>query len=184
MTPFENSEVRRVAVLADCHIHPGRGPDWTPAALAAIGDVDLIVTLGDMGEVAGLDRLAQIAPVIGVRGADDADDARTGESVRLLKLGGVAIGCVFDPKAHGLANASDPFEPSPKWLDKAAELFGERVQVLLYASTHRPHVATLDGVRVVNPGSALLPAEGAEAALAMLSVADGRAEVAIASVGA
>jgi putative phosphoesterase len=184
MTPFENSEVRRVAVLADCHIHPGRGPDWTPAALAAIGDVDLIVTLGDMGEVAGLDRLAQIAPVIGVRGADGADDARTGESVRLLKLGGVAIGCVFDPKAHGLANASHPFEPSPGWLDKAAELFGEPVEVLLYASTHRPHVATLDGVRVVNPGSALLPADGAEAALAMLSLADGRAEVAIASVGA
>jgi hypothetical protein len=61
MTAFENNEVRKVAVLADCHIHPGRCPDWTPAALAAIGDVDLIVTLGDMGEVAGLDRLAHRA---------------------------------------------------------------------------------------------------------------------------
>jgi putative phosphoesterase len=183
MTPFENNEIRKVAVLADCHVHPGGGPDWTPGALVAIGDVDLIVTLGDMGEVAGLDRLAQIAPVIGVRGADDADDARTGERIRVLRLGGVAIGCVFDPKAHGLANASDPFEPSPDWLDKAAELFGERVQVLLYASTHRPYVATLDGVTVVNPGSALLPADGAQAALAMLSLADGRAEVRILPVG-
>jgi predicted phosphodiesterase len=99
-------------------------------------------------------------------------------------LGGVAIGCVFDPKAHGLANASHPFEPSPQWLDRAAELFGERVQVLLYASTHHPYVATLDGVAVVNPGSALLPADGAEAALAVLSFADGRAEVRIATVGA
>jgi putative phosphoesterase len=179
MAPFENSEVRKVAVLADCHLHPGGGPDWTPGVLAAIGDVDLIVTLGDMGEVAGLDRLAQIAPVIGVRGADDAEDARTGERARVLRLGGVAIGCVFDPKANGLAKVSDPFEPSADWLDKTAALFGERVQVLLYASTHRPHMATLDGVTVANPGSALLPADGAEAALVMISLTNGRAEVRI-----
>src|SRR3990167_8768292 len=125
-----------VAVLADCHIHPGGGPDWTPQILEALAGVDLIVTLGDMGEAAGLDRLAQIAPVLGVRGQDDSDDPRTAPQVRILQLGGTRLGCVFDPVAAGLATSVDPFNPDYNFRPRWRELFGGESSALLFASTH------------------------------------------------
>jgi hypothetical protein len=182
MTTEHNFEARRIVVLADCHIHPGGGPDWSPAVLEAIAPADLIVTLGDMGETAGLDRLANVAPVIGVRGADDAPDARTEAPLRVLRFGEARVGCVFDPKLHGLAAEADPFSPASGWMQKAAELFGGPIEVLLYASTHKPHVAEVDGLLLVNPGSAVLPAKGAPASFARLTIEDGRVRAQIATV--
>lgn len=182
MTPVNDLDVRTLAVLADCHIHPGGGPDWTDAALRALAGAEAIVTLGDMGESAGLDRLAAIAPVIGVRGADDADDPRTDAPLRALRLGGARIGCVFDAKAHGLATASDPFSPTAGWTDLAEGLFGGPIQALLHAGTHRPSLIELDGVLAVNPGSALLPGKDAAASFALLSVEDGRLRARIVQV--
>jgi len=169
--PVEPVSARRIAVLADCHIHPGGGPAFDPAVFAALAGVDLIVTLGDMGDSAGLDQLAAIAPVIGVRGADDSDDARTAPQLRALGLGPAGVvGCVFDATAAGLATGSDPFAPAPGWLDAARQLFGPETRVLLHASTHRPEVAEIDGWLVVNPGSAVLPAEGSVRGFALLTV--------------
>src|SRR5579871_4025915 len=79
--PFDGTHV---AVLADCHIHPGGGPAFPPALFAAIEGADLIVTLGDMGEAAGLDQLSEMAPVIGCRGQDDSDDPRTDQQLLVL----------------------------------------------------------------------------------------------------
>ena len=161
-------------MLADCHVHPGAGPNWDAATLDALAGADLIVTLGDMGESRGLDPLAAIAPVIGVHGADDEDDPRTAPAARKLRLGGVLVGCVFDPKRVALADRSDPFTPSVTWPARAADVFGEPIQMLLYASTHRPHIAEIEGVRVVNPGSALLPADGSKPSIAILKIEDGK----------
>lgn len=180
--PIPLDDVRSIAVLADCHIHPGGGPDWTPAILAALQGAQLIVTLGDMGESAGLDRLEAIAPVLGVRGRDDADDPRTAELIRLVEVGGLALGCVFDPVAAGLARSADPFEPQEDWLELMEELFDRRVDALLYASTHKPSVSEADGVLVVNPGSATLPdgmEAGAPGAFARLDLASGAVAAAI-----
>ncbi len=88
---------RAIVVLGDCHIHPAKGVDWPLAALDAFEGADLFVTLGDMGERAGLDTLARLAPVIGVHGRDDEDDPRTAAKLRVLEAGGLRIGCVFDP---------------------------------------------------------------------------------------
>ena len=173
MPELEPFEARTVAVLADCHIHPGGGPDWTPAVLAALAGCDLILTLGDMGEAAGLDRLAQIAPVVGVSGADDQPDPRITGRLRRLAIAGVTLGCVFDPKEAGLAASSDPFEAVGDWPGALERTFGGPVDVLLYASTHRPAAAEVAGRWTVNPGSALLPAKGAAASFARLSFAAG-----------
>jgi predicted phosphodiesterase len=135
-----------------------------------------------MGETAGLDRLAQVAPLIGVRGADDAPDARTEAPLRMLRLGEARVGCLFDPKLHGLAVEADPFSPAEDWKQKAKALFDGPIEVLLYASTHRPHVAEIDGLLVVNPGSAVLPADGANASFAWLTMEDGRLSARIANV--
>jgi predicted phosphodiesterase len=96
-----------------------------------------------------------------------------------LRLGAVWIGCVFDAVAQGLATSSEPFSPSDGWTQKAKGLFGEPVQVLLCASTHRPSVVELDGILVVNPGSAVLPADGAGPSFALLTIEDEKVEVKI-----
>jgi len=183
MTPLNLFDARKLGILADCHIHPGAGSDWTSAVLSAVSGTDLIVTLGDMGETVGLDRLGAFAPVIGVRGRDDAEDARTAAALRVLQVGKVRIGCVFDPTDHGLASHADPFTPSAGWTAAASALFGGPIQVLLHASTHRASVTELDGILVVNPGSAVLPAAGAVASFAVLTVDDGTVEAEIVPLG-
>jgi putative phosphoesterase len=173
----ESVSARTVAVLADCHIHPGTGPDWSASTLAALAGVDLIVTLGDMGEAAGLERLAAIAPVMGVRGFDDSDDPRTAVALRALRLGDQVLGCVFDPQSAGLSAAKDPIAVTDGWA-AADAAFGGRMDVLLYASTHKPAVDRIDGRLAVNPGSATLP-DGVRPAFAKLTVADGAVDAEI-----
>lgn len=173
MDPAHTSIARHIAVLADCHIHPGGGPDFSPATLRAIGEADLIVTLGDMGDAAGLDRLAAIAPVVGVRGRDDAEDPRTAAVVRVVQVGAFVLGCVFDPVEAGLATDAEPFAAVPDFEARAAALFGEPIDALLFASTHAPEIGSVGDVLLVNPGSATLPAgqeDGVPGAFARLTV--------------
>ena len=165
-------EPRAIAVLADCHIHPGHGITWPLAVLERLAGVDLIVTLGDMGESAGLEALANVAPLVGVRGQDDGEDERTGLRARVVELGGLAVGCVFDAVAAGLASAREPFAAATDYEAAEARLFGRRIDVLLHAGTHRPTVETFAGRLAVNPGSATLPDDHAPAAFARLTVGE------------
>jgi putative phosphoesterase len=169
-------EGTNVAVLADCHIHPGGGPAFSGGLFDALRGVDLIVTLGDMGEAAGLDQLAEIAQVIGVRGADDSDDPRTDSQVLVLTHEGLSIGCVFDATKAGLAISSDPFVPAADFDAVAERLFGLRIDLLLHASTHRGDASNAGDCLVFNPGSAVLPAEGGPATFAELNLDGGGLE--------
>jgi len=173
-------EASNVAVLADCHIHPGGGPAFPQALFDALDGCDLIVALGDMGECAGLDQLAEIAPVIGVRGADDADDPRVAAEVLVLTSDNLAIGAVFDPMAAGLAVCAEPFEPVADFARAIQRVFGRPIDALLYASTHRASAAPDGHLAMFNPGSAVLPAEGARPSFLKLEIGEGdrRAEIA------
>jgi putative phosphoesterase len=169
---------RTIAVLADCHIHPGGGIAWPAAALARLKGVDLIITLGDMGESVGLDALETIAPVVGVKGQDDQDDPRCVPAARLVQAGGLRIGCVFDPVEHGLAAGKAPFVPAKGAAEAEERLFGGPVDVLLTASTHVPAVQDHAGRLIVDPGSVTLPTgreTGAPGTFARLTLAGGKA---------
>jgi predicted phosphodiesterase len=173
-----------VAVLADCHIHPGGGPAFPPLVLAALSDAHLIVTLGDMGEASGLDQLEAIATVIGVRGEDDSDDPRTDNAALLLNIGGQRVGCVFNATAAGLAAASDPFTPAADFAEACRRVFGTELDVLLHASTHRAATDAIGAQGVaLNPGSANLPAPGAGPTFGRLALADGKLQPEIVFVG-
>ena len=164
---FEGTEI---AVLADCHIHAG-GPQFPATLFDKLAGVDLIVTLGDMGEASGLDQLAAIAPVVGVRGHDDSDDPRTEARLMVLKSGSYDLGCVFDATAAGLASSSDPFVTAQHGAEASKRLFGMQVDVLLHASTHKPDEAQFGPVgSALNPGSAVLPAEGVKPSFLLLKV--------------
>ena len=164
--PFEGT---KIAVLADCHIHKG-GTQFPPALFPRLQGADLIVTLGDMGETYGLDQLQEIAPVLGVRGVDDADDIRTRRSVLALDGDGYRIGCVFDARAAGLAEFVDPFVATANAPGVCQRLFGGGVDVLLHAATHRADEARFGGGSALNPGSAVLPADGSRASFLRLKV--------------
>lgn len=159
-----------LAVLADCHIHAG-GPQFPEALFPRLQGADLIVTLGDMGERSGLGQLQAIAPVIGVRGQDDEDDLRTHKTHRVLEGSGRRIGCVFDAKAAGLARTVDPFEAAHDAPQVCQRLFGGPVDILLYAGTHRAAETPFGHGSALNPGSAVLPAEGARPSFLRLKVA-------------
>jgi hypothetical protein len=170
-TPFLG---KTFAVIADCHIHPGGGPQFPPIVLNALQGVDLIVTLGDMGDVAGLDQLDAIAPVVGVRGEDDEDDPRTSAPVLVLTAGDLAIGCVFDAKAAGLAETVEPFVAVADATGAARRVFGREVDLVLYAATHRPGSGVFGPrAQALNPGSAVLPAGGAAPTFARVTLEEG-----------
>jgi len=159
-----------VAVLADCHIHEG-GPEFPPALFPRLQGADLIVTLGDMGDSSGLDHLQEVAPVLGVRGRDDTDDMRTRRSELVLSGEGYRIGCVFDAAAAGLATTSEPFIEAENAGDICQRLFGGPVDILLHGSTHRASEARFGGKgSALNPGSVVLPAEGAKPTFLRLKV--------------
>src|SRR5580658_8530154 len=165
--PFAGTNV---AVLADCHIHAG-GPQFPASLFPRLQGVDLIITLGDMGERSGLDQLEEIAPVLGVQGGDDAEDMRTRRPVLVLSGEGYKIGCVFDAKAAGLAEAIDPFVEADGAKEVCERLFGGPVDILLHAGTHRADEAHFGAKgSALNPGSAVLPAEGSEPTFLRLKV--------------
>jgi uncharacterized protein len=167
-------QARTIIVLGDCHIHPANGIDWPAIALNAFEGADLFVTLGDMGERAGLAALARLAPVIGVRGRDDEDDPRTAANRRLLHAGSLRIGCVFDPVEAGVASQTAPLVCAPP--DRLAQVFGDLPDALLWASTHVPSIERIDGRLLVNPGSVTLPGENAPRSFAKLTLIGGKME--------
>jgi len=171
-----------IAVLADCRIHPDGGPEWSDAFLETLRGVDLIVTLGNMSDAASLDQLGAIAPVLGVLGTDDSDDKRVAASARTLDTGSTRIGCVFDAVASGLAVETSPFVPSETWKEQIGVLFGGPIAVLIHASTQRPYLGNLDGILLVNPGSALLTAQGPKPSFAVLNIDGSSVDAAIVPV--
>jgi putative phosphoesterase len=173
--------VTTIIVLADCHIHPGGGPSWSEAALAAFSGADLFLTLGDMGEASGLEALAALAPVKGVLGEDDQPSRFADGRIRLVEVDGVGIACVFNPVAEGLAISKDPLQlASPA--ARVAKL-GAAADVLLWASTHVPDLGRHDGLLTVNPGSATYPDGGTAASFARLTVDAGEAKAEIVGLG-
>lgn len=165
--PFDGVNI---AVLADCHIHEA-GPQFPPALFPRLQGCDLIVTLGDMGERSGLAQLEAVAPVLGVRGQDDEDDLRTRRDHLVLEGHGYRIGCVFDARAAQLARSVDPFEASEAGWGVSERLFGGPVHVLLHAGTHRADEARWGRTgSALNPGSPVLPADGARPTFIRLRV--------------
>lgn len=108
-----------------------------PEALDRLAGVDAIVHAGDICQPEVLDTLARIAPVTAVRGNNDrgrwADELPVATT---LTLGGVAIHVV-----HDIADLQ--LDPQQR-----------RVDVVVFGHSHKPSIATRDGMLFVNPGSA------------------------------
>ncbi|WP_442807809.1 metallophosphoesterase family protein [Trinickia soli] len=108
-----------------------------PEALAWLAGVDAIVHAGDICKPDVLDALARIAPVTAVRGNNDRGPWADGlPHATTLTMGDVAIHVV-----HDIA-------------DLRINLQQARIDVVVTGHSHKPSMATRDGVLFVNPGSA------------------------------
>lgn len=105
-----------------------------PEALRALAGVRLILHAGDVGGAQVLEGLAALAPVIAVRGNVDPPAARCGwPDAQDIDLDGIRV--------H-LTHARPAAPPLPAG------------GVLVCGHSHLPLVEEVDGVLIVNPGSA------------------------------
>jgi len=178
--PFDRVTARKIGLVADTHSAKPDGSDLPDAVLAALGGVDLIVHLGDMGAVGALDRFASVAPVLATRGIHAVgEDPRIAPRSRVVEASGHVIGALFDlSQSDGSIRVGDSLElPSPL-APLLTSLFGRNVDILAFAATHKPLLLRKDGVLFVNPGSPNLPAQGpGTVAILDLSSPEPRAEI-------
>ncbi|HXH08323.1 MAG TPA: metallophosphoesterase family protein [Alphaproteobacteria bacterium] len=121
----------RIGVISDTH------GLVRPTALTALAGVEMIIHAGDIGKPEVLQALRAIAPVVAVRGNNDTEAWAEGlPETEVVEVGTVALYVLHD--VHQLD------------LDPAAAGF----QAVISGHSHRPSIATRQGVLYVNPGSA------------------------------
>jgi len=123
--------VIRVGVISDTH------GLLRPEAAAFLRGCDSIIHCGDICDSQVLDALARIAPVSAVRGNNDTGGWASGlRESELLRIGALHVYVIHDISQIDI--------------DPAAA----GVAVVLSGHSHRPHVASRQGVLYLNPGSA------------------------------
>jgi predicted phosphodiesterase len=192
-------EARRIGLVGDDHNAQDDGSDLPEVVLEALAGVDLIVHLGHMGfrETLArgvLDRLETVAPVLAVRDWSTGSDSQpfvrpAGDRVagltRVVEAGGLRIGVLHNPAREPGPEIVTPPGGLPDLqglvlADVLPKKFGGPVDVVAYASTHRPAAIAAQGVMWVNPGSPTYPkgpgrsiGQGALGTVGLLDVADG-----------
>jgi len=177
---------KRIGLIADTHCRLDDGGDLPAQVLEAFRGVDLIIHCGDLGKLGVLDRLQSVAPVLAVRSPNDPHEAgqRLAETRRVVEAGGLRIGVTFGVSDLGIEIDSDyNLRPPSTPLDEMlVDKFGERVELLTFATTHRDLIAYQQGLLIINPGSPTAPAvrrEGEIGTVAIVETHEARARVEI-----
>ena len=136
-----------------------------PAALTALGGVELILHAGDVGGAQVLDALRRIAPVRAVRGNVDRPRNPDLEPSIELDVQGVRIHV-----SHG----DELGTPTPEAL-----LARYAADVIVYGHTHRALVHRAGSRLVVNPGAAGPGRFDLKPSVALLTVGGGGPDVTI-----
>ena len=149
-----------LGVIADTHM-PERCPAL-PRSLATIfHGVDLIVHVGDVGELWVLDQLREIAPVVAVAGNDEpAATAGALPHDQIIDCANQRIvlrhGHFVDPAQERAWRSRTPVRGD--WVGLCAE-FGHAADagIVIYGHTHVPMVWRHEGVLLINPGAIAAP---------------------------
>ena len=108
-----------------------------PEALAALRNSELIIHAGDIGSPDVLSALEQIAPVLAIRGNNDRDSwARNLPDILFVRVNAIGVQVIHNLNELKIKPASTEF------------------QVVISGHSHKPLVATKDGILFINPGSA------------------------------
>ena len=121
----------RIGIISDTH------GLLRPEAIKQLAGADHIIHAGDIGAPEVIEGLRRIAPTTAVRGNIDAGEwAKDYPDTELVVLGGRALYVLHNIKEIKLDPAASGFE------------------VVISGHSHRPKIATKNGVLYVNPGSA------------------------------
>ena len=125
------SDIHVIGLISDTH------GLIRPEALEALKGVELIIHAGDIGKPEVIAALKAIAPVLAIKGNNDIGNwARPLPDTKLVKSG--------DTQLYVIHNVKD--------LD--CDPVARGYQAVVSGHSHKPSVATRDGVLFVNPGSA------------------------------
>jgi putative phosphoesterase len=142
----------RIGLISDTHLS-GRVP---PAVVKALRGVDLILHAGDLIALDVLKHLGTIAPVTAVQGNMDLPGVLHDLPLKaIVEAEGRRIGLIHGhhvPHPDRVLSQPLDFEAIHAYL--LSEFRDERVECIVYGHTHQAHVATVDNVLLVNPGSA------------------------------
>lgn len=134
----------RIAVLADTH---WKGTDAVPdEVLDLLDDVDVVVHAGDLKCERVMQSLqGNHRTVLAVRGNNFELDLAALPDTRVENLGGFKVGI-----AHDIGSVTQ----FANYVKKPEDIFGERVDCVIFGQTHHPYFDVLHGVPFINPGSA------------------------------
>jgi putative phosphoesterase len=108
-----------------------------PQAVKALAGVEVIIHAGDIGDAEVLEALRAVAPVVAVRGNNDKGDwALALPATEVVEVGRAALYVLHDVKALDLDPVAAGFD------------------AVISGHSHRPAMATRQGVLFLNPGSA------------------------------
>lgn len=155
---------RRIGLVSDTH------GMFRPELYQALEGVELILHAGDVGPDEILAQLETIAPVRAVYGNTDAPGRRLLSESIDITVEGVRIHV-----SHGHEVGS----PNPERLAAKYD-----ANVIVYGHTHRQLVARLGERLIVNPGAAGARRFNLGPSVAVLTIADGRADVALVPLAA
>jgi putative phosphoesterase len=154
-----NDGVHRIGLISDTH------GMIRPELFGALEGVELILHAGDVGPDEILSELELIAPVEAVYGNTDAPGRATLRDSIDRTIGGVRVHV-----SHGHEVGS----PNPERLVAAYD-----ADVIVYGHTHRQLVARIGTQLVVNPGAAGARRFNLEPSVAVLTIDQGEADVAL-----
>jgi putative phosphoesterase len=151
----------RLGVLSDTHRYSR--PAAVPAgAVDRMGACDAYVHCGDFLDPAMLQPLRALAPLYAVLGnVDPADLAGDTPSVLLLRIGPWRVGAIHDAGGTTVGRR------------RTAAAFPERLDVLCFGHSHRPLAENVDGLVLLNPGSAVDPRGLPTASVAVVELGEG-----------
>lgn len=134
----------RVAVLADTH---WKGADSVPQeVLDLVEGADVVIHAGDLKCEHVLEDLGKgNREVLAVRGNNFELDLASLPEVRVENLNGYRVGI-----AHDIGSVRE-FE---SFVKKPEDIFGEKVDCVIFGQTHHPFFDVFHGVPFINPGSA------------------------------
>jgi len=175
-----------LGLIADTHV-PDRARRLNPGALPVFEEagVSQILHAGDISIPSVLRELEELAPVLAVRGNRDWFGFKHLPMQRVVKVGEKRVGLThghgsgrlyLKDKLQYLLYGPQKFE---FFMQRALGLISD-VDVLVFGHNHEPIVKEIDGLLVVNPGSAccqMLPGRSPSVGLLYVDGAIVRAEI-------
>jgi putative phosphoesterase len=149
-----------IGLIADTHV-PDRMRRLNPKILDIFqkANVNQILHAGDISVPRVLRELQEVAPVLAVRGNRDWFGFQDLPMQRIVEVGATRIGMTHGHGSWGLyfRDKLRYFVRGPQkfefFMNRAMRLV-EEVDVLVFGHNHDPLVKDVDGLLVVNPGSA------------------------------